>query len=187
MEIVSLEKLLLKIASILDKLRIKYFVTGSLAVSVWGRPRSTADIDIVIKLVEPQVEPLAKALRKIFQAGYIDEDTARYAIRTKGEFNFIDPDTGLKVDFWIIKDDKATEVEYSRRIAKKVDSQRIYFVSPEDLILNKLIWYKQTDSNRHLEDIEGILEKSKLDLKYLKKWAKYKGVLGILNKTLKKK
>lgn len=187
MKIVEPEKLLLKVTSILDKLKIKYFITGSLAVSVWGRPRSTADIDIVIKLVEPQVEYLAGALRKISQAGYIDEDAARYAIRHKGEFNFIDPDTGLKVDFWVVKDNKATEVEYNQRIAKKIDSQRIYFISPEDLVLNKLLWYKQTDSDRHLEDIEGVLEKSKLDLKYLKKWAKYKGVLRILNKISKKK
>lgn len=40
----DLEKLLIKIAEILEKLSVDYFVTGGFAVSVWGRPRATFDI-----------------------------------------------------------------------------------------------------------------------------------------------
>jgi len=48
----EIEKFLIKIVQILENLKIDYFVTGGLAVSVWGRPRATFDIDIVIKLIE---------------------------------------------------------------------------------------------------------------------------------------
>ena len=65
METAGPEKLLLDIVRFLNGLKIRYFITGGFAVSVWGRPRSTADIDIVIELVEPQIESLLKALRKI--------------------------------------------------------------------------------------------------------------------------
>lgn len=181
-----MEKLLLKVISILDKLGIKYFVTGGCAVSVWGHMRSTADIDIVVKLVEAKIGPLLQALKEISKAGYVDGDVARYAIIHKGEFNFIDPETGFKVDFWIAKDDKRLEIEYKRRKAKRFDGKKVYFISAEDLILNKLIWHKETGSSRHLEDAESIFRNSKVDLKYIKKWAKYYGVLEIL-KNLKYK
>jgi len=186
MESINPEKLLLKITPILDKLKIDYFITGGFAVSVWGRPRATFDIDIVVKLIEPEIEPLAKLLKQVSRAGYIDEDVARQAARQKGEFNFIDSDTGLKVDFWIEKDDMETKEQFKRRIAKKINNKRVYFISPEDLILNKLKWYNQTESDRHLEDIDSIFKISgkKLDRKYLKLRADRFGFSEIINKYL---
>ena len=50
-EIINPGKLLVKVAPILDQLCIAYFVTGGFAVSVWGRPRATFDVDIVVQLV----------------------------------------------------------------------------------------------------------------------------------------
>ena len=170
-ETINPEKLLLKVIPVLDELKIDYFVTGSFAVSVWGRPRATFDIDIVVNLLEPKVKPLAAALKKISKFGYVDEETAREALNTKGEFNFIDPETGIKVDFWAVSGDEKTKLQFKRRVAKKIDKQKVYFVSPEDLILSKLLWYKKSQSTRHLEDIESVLKISKMDKKYLKNWA----------------
>ncbi len=174
------EKLLLNVVKILDKLKIKYFITGGYAVSVWGRPRSTADIDIVIELIEPQIESLFGALKKISKSGYLDKDVARYAVKHNGEFNFIEPETGLKVDFWVVKNDKRAETEYKNRVIKKISNRNIYFISPEDLIISKLFWYRETMSNRHLEDIESIIKISKLDKSYLKNKAQEFNVLDIL-------
>lgn len=181
------EKLLVQVAKILDDLDIKYFITGGIAVSLWGRARSTLDIDIVVQLVEPQVSSLVKALGKISKAGYTDEEMAKDAIQRKGEFNFIDPETGLKVDFWIARDDRLTPLQFKRKKLRKFRGQNIYFISPEDLILNKLQWDEQSPSTKHLEDVESIIKKSgrQLDMEYLKSWAKRLGYLDILNKLLK--
>ena len=189
MKITEPEKLLIKTSQILEGLKIKYFVTGGLAVSVWGRPRATFDIDIVIELIEPEVIPLAKALRKMSKAGYFNEKAAMEAIRIKGEFNFIEPESGLKVDFWVNKNNELSLLEFRRRRQKKIDNYNIYFVSPEDLILNKLQWYRESKSTRQLEDIESILNISgkKLDMKYLKQWAIKLGVKRVLDKLLNKK
>lgn len=186
MKIINPEQVLIQIARILKELKIKYFVTGGFAVSVWGRPRATFDIDIVIKLIEPQVIPLASALREIFKAGYIDEDMVKEAIQHKGEFNFVDPESGLKVDFWVKGGSKLALAEFKRRRLKRIDGQGIYFVSPEDLILIKLRWYRQTESSRHLEDIESIIKISgpKLDMDYLKKQTRKLGYRDTLNKLL---
>ncbi len=183
MQITSHEKLLIRVAKVLSDLKIKYFVTGGFAVSVWGRPRATFDIDIVIKLIEPQVLSLAKALRKISEAGYADENMIKEAVRHKEEFNFIDPNTGLKIDFWVAKEGISASLEFKNRKLKKINGQNIYFTSPEDLILSKLQWYQQSQSNRHLEDIESVLKISgkKLDMSYLKRWAKKLGVFELLD------
>ncbi len=184
MEIIDPKKILLKIIPILDRLDPNYFVTGGFAVSVWGRPRATFDIDIVIELFEPDVDKLAKAVREIFRAGYIDEDMMRTAIKEQKEFNFIDPESNAKVDFWIKKDDELTPQKFKRRKLEKIQGQNVYFISPEDLILSKLEWYQKGGSSRQLEDVESVLKISgdKLDMKYLNKWAKKLGVLKILDK-----
>lgn len=187
MENIDPRKLLLKIAGILENLKINYFITGGFAVSVWGKPRTTFDIDIVVELIEPQIKPLSQALKKISELGYIDEDTARDAITKKGEFNFIDPETGLKTDFWVTKGDKRSKIEFERRIPKKVGNKDVYFISPEDLILNKLIWSQKTSSSRHIEDVESIIKLQKnLDKQYLRKWVEQLNISEELNKLWKK-
>jgi hypothetical protein len=183
MEISSQEKLLIKIAEILNGLKIDYFITGGFAVSVWGRPRATFDIDIIVKIIEPQAIPLTKALREISKAGYADENMIKDAIRHNGEFNFIDPNSGLKVDFWVAEERSLRPPEFKNRKIKNISGQNVYFVSPEDLILSKLQWYQETQSSRHLEDAQSVLKISheKLDLKYLKQWAEKLNVSELLN------
>lgn len=172
-EIIDPEKVVVTIARILNQVKIPYFITGGFAVSVWGRPRATFDIDIVVELTEPKVGPLAKALQKVYKAGYIDELSAKDAIRNEGEFNFIDPFTGVKIDFWVSKQDELSLLKIRRKIGKKIGGRVVYFISPEDLILSKLEWYKMGESTRQLEDIVSILKISgnKLDKKYLNFWA----------------
>ena len=164
--------LLIRIAGILDELQIPYLVTGGLAVLVWGRPRFTADIDVVI---ETQAEDRHKIYQKLSEIGesYIDEEEIKKAIETRGEFNFIDGESGIKVDFWILKNDDFDTSRLSRRVAREVLGKKIYFTSPEDLILIKLTWHKESGSSRHLEDIESVVKISgdKLDYPYIERWA----------------
>ncbi len=177
--------ILKKIAGILEKTGIDYCVTGGLAVSVWGRTRSTLDIDIVIKLQAEKVTELAIRLKQLSKAGYLDEVLAVSAASHGGEFNFIHPESGLKIDFWVIKkSDAIGKEELKRRKLKKIDDQKIYFISPEDLILSKLRWYKEGGSDRHLEDIKSVLKLAKVDLKYLKLQANKQLTLDILSKVL---
>jgi len=180
----EIEKLLVKIAKILNKLNIPYLITGGIAVTVWGRPRATFDIDVVVELKEPKAFFLLKSLKDFSKAGYVSEEAAKLALKERGEFNFIHPETGLKVDFWIKKDTIFSESEFKRKILRKIGKEKIYFISPEDLILEKLLWYKQSLSTRQLEDIESVLKISKVDLKYIKKWASKQSTIRYLNKLL---
>lgn len=169
----SPKDLLVNIAKILRQLKIPYLITGGMAVLIWGRPRFTADIDIVLELKLQKKEDLIKALKRIGKAGYIDEKAVEEALINKGEFNFIDGQTGIKIDFWILTNSNFDLSRLKRRRVKKITGESVYFSSPEDLILSKLHWHKESGSDRHLEDVESIFKISgkKLDQKYLKQMA----------------
>ena len=188
MESIDPRRLLAGIAKILNHLNIPYFVTGGMAVLIWGRPRFTADIDIVIQLKYENAVELKNALLAFRKMGYIDEEAVKEAIRNKGEFNFIDIESGVKIDFWILKElDRLVAEQLKRRVAKKIFNEKVFFISPEDLILSKLIWYEKSgESSRHIEDAESVFKISgkNLDTGYLKKQAAKSGVAGVLKKFL---
>jgi len=181
------KELLVGVAKILEELKVPYVITGGMAVLIWGRPRFTADIDIIFNLKKEQVDVLSKLLMGLGEAGYVNKEAMLEAISNYGEFNFIDGQTGVKVDFWVLRESPFNESQIKRRVTKEILGQKIYFISPEDLILSKLQWYQQTKSSRHTEDVESILKISgdKLDMNYLEKWAEKLGVLENLNKLIK--
>jgi hypothetical protein len=182
------EKLLVEVAEILEKLGIKYCITGGYAVSIWGKPRGTFDIDVIIRLEAEDIAPLAKNLRSLSRAGYIEESAAREAVTRGGEFNFVHPESGIKIDFWVINEgDRIGMNELQRRqVSRTLGGKKIYLISPEDLILSKLRWHSESQSTRHLEDIESIFKFSgdKLDMDYLKHWAEKQGTLELLKNAL---
>lgn len=180
----ELENTLKKVAKILQKIKISYLVTGGVAVVVWGRPRFTADIDIIIELKRKMVKKFVAALEK---EGYVDEEVVNEALKYQSEFNFIDRDTGMRVDFWILKNSDFDKSRLKRAVARKIYGQKVYFSSPEDLILKKLLWFNESNSTRQLEDIYSIMEilKSNLDFNYLKKWAKKLNTTGILEEMIR--
>ena len=182
----NFHSLLIEIGEVLDGLKIPYAVTGGFAVSMWGKVRSTLDLDVIIELRQSKADALTSALKRISEINYVDDGMVERAIERKGEFNFIDITHDLKVDFWIMGNDEYSKIKLKRRIAKNIDGREIYFVSPEDLILAKLIWYNKSESERQLEDIKSVLEiQKKLDMEYIQKWAKIHSTDRILDKVLK--
>lgn len=73
-----------------------------------------------------------------------------------------------------------------RAVVKKIFGQEVFFSSPEDLILKKLLWFNESKSSRQLEDIHSVLAiiKDQLDHNYLKKWAKKQKTLGLLEEMI---
>lgn len=180
------EELLIKISNILKKLKITYAITGGYAVSVWGRPRYTADIDIIVEMEEKNIKPLARELLKVEKNVYADEDMMREALINNGEFNFIEPDFGLKIDFFVQDKSAHTKLKLKRAVLRDIFGHQIYFVTPEDFILSKLIWSKESVSFKQFEDIKTVLKNDKitLDMEYIKNWAEKQNTIEILNTLL---
>lgn len=103
----------------------------------------------------------------------------REAIVRKEMFNLIDTESGDKVDFWPLTDEPFDRSRFGRRYEEDVAGVRIAVSSPEDTILAKLRWAKQSGgSDKQFVDALRIYEVQyeRLDLDYLKKWAETLGV-----------
>ena len=166
----------------LDKAGIPYMVSGGVAVSFWGFPRTTHDIDIVIEAQEKDKNKIIKIFEKDF---YISDEAVEEAIKNRFTFNIIDNKSGLKIDFWLLKKDAFGKSEFSRKIKERMFGEDIFIISPEDLVLCKLMGFEETKSGRRLQDAKSILQTSRVDMKYIKSWAKKQGTIEILNDLLK--
>jgi hypothetical protein len=102
---------------LLERLQITYFVVGSFASMAYGEPRSTLDIDIVIQPTEAQLDSLLDAYPD--SDFYVSREAAREALKRRGQFNVIRPDSGNKIDFMIARGDTwSTEQIAGRRRMK---------------------------------------------------------------------
>lgn len=169
----TIKQFLVKIARTLDELKINYAVSGGVAVSIWGRPRYTADLDIVVEIANAnQIKDLVGILLEKIKSSYIDREAALDAFKGKSEFNLIESEYGLKADFFVIGQDEHQKLEIKRAKKKRIAGKMVKFISPEDLIISKLKWYRESQSDRHLEDALTVVEAGGLDQKYLNLWIK---------------
>jgi hypothetical protein len=171
----------------LEQAGVKYVLTGSVVSSLWGTPRSTHDVDIVVDLEAKAVRSIVAAFADRY---YVSEPAIRDAIARHGMFNIVDSSAGVKADLWVAGQDPFDEELIKRRRQVQIAPGREAFVAtPEDVLLHKLVWHTITPSERQLSDAAGIaaVQAGKLDLAYLNGWASKQGTSGLLADVLQGK
>ena len=129
-------------AETLEALEIPYMIGGSQAAVYYGEPRFTRDVDIVAGLGSAHLT----ALLERFPAPEFDvsEQAAREAIETRGQLNIIHPGSGLKIDIFVNRDTPYDRVRLERRRRLPlVPGRDAWFARAEDVILYKLIYYRE--------------------------------------------
>lgn len=177
------QELLKNVVQVLDRAGIEYMVSGSIASSLQGEPRSTHDIDLVIAIKKISIKGLVKAFPP--PDFYLDEESIIDAINRLGMFNLLDVNSGDKVDFWILTDEPFDQSRFARKYAEEVLGMRIMVSSPEDTILIKLKWAKLSGgSEKQFTDALRVYEVQfeRLDMDYLQSWAKRLGIESMLQK-----
>jgi hypothetical protein len=169
---VTLEDLLPRLTSALTRAQVPYLVTGSVASSAHGTPRSTRDLDIVISPTRAQL----LALMQEFPTSdyYADEQQAVQALAHRSQFNVIDRATGWKVDFIIAEDSEYGRTALMRRKEIEIAGTPVYVASAEDVLIAKLRWAKLGGSDRQVQDAAGILDiqAGNLDVGYVERWVR---------------
>jgi hypothetical protein len=184
---VEIHELLIFVTDVFDQLAIRYFVTGSNASILYGEPRLTNDIDIVADIAVRDVDEVIAQ----FPSGdfYISRPAFVDAIVRQSMFNIIHIPTSYKVDVVIAPPSAFLQSQFARskRVAIR-EGQTVYVCSPEDVILNKLRFYKMGQSDKHLRDIAGVLRITgeAVDRAYVGEWAERLGLSEIWNAVITK-
>jgi hypothetical protein len=176
----SQKEFISKIVEKLQEAGIDYVICGSAAATFYGVERTTEDTDIVIN---PTAEQLKNFLRLLGNAYYVSSNAAFDALKGRDMFNVIDIENIWKADLIIKKETDFSTEEFCRKRKEKLFGRDLYILSPEDSILSKLLWAKQSRSEMQYCDIMKMLEtqSGNLDVGYLKKWSKILDVEDDLN------
>jgi hypothetical protein len=159
-----------RITLALDQAGIAYMLSGSFASAYYGASRSTQDIDLVIAATPAQLRAFVQSLPS--EEYYADLNAALEAYSHESLFNVIDLLTGWKIDLIIRKSRPFSQEEFRRRQVINLKDVPLSVASAEDIIVSKLEWSKLAQSQRHIEDVAGILRIrwDSLDHSYVEKW-----------------
>lgn len=185
----------LLITDMLERLSIPYAVEGSLADSDYGLARSTLDAHIIADMRLEHVEPFVSALSGDF---YADHHSIEDAIERRGTFTLVHYASKFNVDIVMPKFRPFDQMQLKRRRALVVSTdppQQISVTSPEDAVLSKLERYRGPDAAaeqapllapRLITEVGRMLraQGDKLDLDYLRRWAKELKVEDLLERAL---
>jgi len=154
----------------LESADLRYMVTGSIAANFYTTPRMTRDIDMVIELQEEDIQKFHSLFSSDF---YVEQESIKNALDERGSFNIIHNEGIIKVDFIIRKGTEYRRLEFERRRTIEFEGISLYVTSPEDLILSKLYWAKESFSETQLRDIRNLLKTvPDMDMDYAEEWIK---------------
>jgi len=136
--------------SLMDKASVSCMAIGGIAVSVWGEPRLTRDIDMKVLIHREDRSRLIEILKTFTP---LNEDPNE-AFRRHGLAFFLDPE-GIRIDVMLadtifdeIAIERASEVTFA-------NDQTIRVCSAEDLIIYKMLSTRLKDR----ADVESIIQK----------------------------
>jgi len=158
----------------LNRANIPYMVSGSMAANYYTVPRMTRDIDIIIELERTDIDKFVGLFQGDF---YIDSEMVKREVLQQGIFNLIHNRYIIKIDFIIKKSSAYQETAFSRKREVLIKSSPMCFISPEDLVISKLSWAKDSHSEMQLKDVRNLIQTvDGLDLKYIDNWISQLGL-----------
>ncbi len=156
----QLELALIEITTILDEMQVPYTLIGGLAVSLWGEPRATLDVDLSLWIEPANFETTVSALCARLAA--LPRNALAFATETR--VLPVISAAGVRVDLVLAALD-AERQAISRAMPKQVGGKTVMVSSVEDLVLMKLISEREKD----LEDARRLLRRFRgsIDRAYL--------------------
>ncbi len=183
----DLQAAIIPVIEAFECLGIRYYLSGSIACSVYGLPRGAQDIDFVADIQVEHVCPL----RDHLQAAYtINEQALRDAIAQRSALSLLHLSSLVKVDVMLPRG-----TAFDTLVAQRVQQlsliegyQPIRIASPEDLTLMRLEWYRDcgATADDQWNDILGVLkvQAPTLDLQYLRRVAHTLNVSDVVEQAL---
>jgi len=183
----ELRDFFLYVIDVLEYLEIPYMVVGGYAVTFYGEPRMTIDVDIVVEMPRNKVDDFVDAFP--IPDFYASKEGILDSLRRRYPFNVIQPATGAKIDLIPLPADPLSRTSFRRRKRMPIgETDRFaWFISPEDVIISKLAAYQKTGSDKHLRDARGVMlvQYDGLDWDALRGYAVGAGVIDLLEELIR--
>jgi hypothetical protein len=153
--------LVLLFTSRLNQLGVQYMVSGSVAMTIYGEPRLTNDVDMVVVLDREHIARLPEVFSPSeFYCPPVEVIQVEASRELGGHINIIHHKTGFKADLFLSGSDPfhAWGLARSRRVEMEGDS--FVVAPPEYVIVRKLEYFRSGGSEKHLRDIRSMLATS---------------------------
>jgi hypothetical protein len=142
----------------LNKISLSYMITGAVAGIIYGEPRLTNDIDLVIDMAPGDVENFSNAFPiEEFYCPPPEVIILEIGRSQRGHFNLIHHATGFKADIYASGRDELHHWGLKNRKPVDVAGEKFWLAPVEYVILRKLEYYREGLSEKHLRDISGML------------------------------
>jgi len=156
----------------LEDAGVHHLVTGSVAATLYGEPRATHDIDLVVALSASEAPALTAAFPEAdFYVPPPEVIRAEARRDSRGHFNIIHHASGLKADIhaWA----------FSRARHYRMGDLDVHVAPPEYVIVRKLEFYREGGSRKHLRDIRSMLDVSPdlIDVDTIEDWVRRRGLV----------
>jgi len=182
-------ELMQKMVDFLERESVPYRIVGSMASIVYGEPRFTNDVDVLVDLPANRVDALCREFQP--PDYFVAAHAVQQAIASRRQFNIIHIPAGLKIDMILSEDSEFGRLDIT--LGERLKSEGFFnalFASPENVILKKLVYFREGGSDKHLRDIAGmfLIQGDRVDQEYLSEWARKLGVtqeLQLMRKRLK--
>lgn len=144
----------------LAALGLPYMVTGSTAGILYGEPRMTHDVDVVVDMKVTDVDSFVAAF-SLEEFYCPPEDVLAIEVRRgqRGHCNLIHHASGFKADIYLAFDELHRWGLAHRRTID-LDGLAVSVAPVEYVIVRKLEYYAEGRSEKHLRDIRGMLATS---------------------------
>ena len=167
----------------LEAIGAPYMVTGATAAILYGQPRLTNDLDVVLSLDANSRAALLRAFSE--NEFYVPPESViltEQARTQRGHFNLIHLESGYKADIYLTGSDPlhAWALPLRRRLRWN-DALEIYVAPPEYVVLRKLEYFREGRSTKHPADIRAIREITGVDEKALAPWLERMGMVSLWN------
>jgi hypothetical protein len=142
-------ELLADLAVALAAIETPWYVFGAQAALVWGRPRLTTDVDVTVRC-SVSTDDLVRTLD--VHGVSLRVDASETFIRTTRVLPLEHRASGLALDL-VLSGPGLEDLFLERAIVVDVAGTRVPFISPEDLIVTKVLAGREKD----IEDVRGVL------------------------------
>lgn len=154
----SLVELFRRFAHPLNQLAIPYMATGAVAAIVYGEPRLTLDLDLVLELAPRRAGEFAAAFpAEEFYVPPLEVIRQEAARPEHGHFNLLHHESGLRADIYLASNDPLDTWGLAHRRQETIAGEPVWLAPAEYVIVRKLEYYRKGGSSKHLTDIRAML------------------------------